>query len=111
MRVAGAESYPLVTIAPVGRRVGMEFTQSDIDSLAQKLAAADLTEGEQAVMDVLVDAAEGEVTGFSTSLSFAPLKPAEFTMFLPNGSPVKPNVNPATTTTRPWIHDGGDTNI
>lgn len=58
----------------------MDFTQDDIDSLAAKLAAADLTEGEQAVMDALVDAAEGDVAGFGTGLpiGFAPLKPAEF---------------------------------
>ena len=56
----------------------MAFTQADIDSLAEKLAAADLTEGEQAVMDALVEAAEGEVAGFGIGLSFAPLKPAEF---------------------------------
>ena len=42
----------------------MDFTQADIESLAEKLAAADLTEGEQAVIDALVDAAEGDVAGF-----------------------------------------------
>ena len=58
----------------------MDFTQGDIDSLAEKLAGAGLTEGERAVMDALVDAATGEVAGFvaNVGLSFAPLKPAEF---------------------------------
>jgi hypothetical protein len=56
----------------------MDFTQADIDALAAKLAAADLTEGEQAVMAAAVDAAEGEVSGFGMGLSFAPLEPAEF---------------------------------
>lgn len=69
----------------------MDFTQADIDSLATKLAAADLTDGEQAVMEALVDAAEGEVGGFSlvVDFRFAPLKPAEFTKFLPDGTPVR----------------------
>lgn len=56
------------------------YTQDDIDSLAAKLAAAELTDGEQAVLYALVHAADGddEVDGFGMGLSFAPLKPAEF---------------------------------
>ena len=42
----------------------MSFTQDDVNSLATKLAAADLSDGEQAVLDALVDAAGGEVAGF-----------------------------------------------
>ena len=53
----------------------MDFTQDDIDSLAAKLAAADLTVGEQAALDALVDAAAGEVAGFGMGFDFAPLRP------------------------------------
>ena len=56
----------------------MEYSQGDIDSLARKLAIADLTDGEIAVLDALVEAAEGEVGGLALGLSFAPLKSAEF---------------------------------
>ena len=56
----------------------MEYSQGDIDSLTTKLTIADLTDGEIAVLDALVEAAEDEVGGFALGLSFAPLKPAEF---------------------------------
>jgi hypothetical protein len=64
----------------------MDITQHDIDSLAAKLAGADLSAGEQAALTALVELAEGtddeEVAGFgfeAGAISFAPLKPAEFT--------------------------------
>ena len=52
----------------------MDHTQADIDSLAEKLAVANLTDGEQAVLDALVDAAEGEVAGFGIGLDFGLLR-------------------------------------
>lgn len=45
----------LVTNAAGRRRVDMEYRQGDIDSLARKRAVADLTNGEIAVLDALVE--------------------------------------------------------
>ena len=61
----------------------MEYSQSDVDSLASKLAGADLSDGEWSVMAALVQAAteesaaEDEVTGFGCGLKigFAELLP------------------------------------
>ncbi len=42
-----------------------DFTTDDIDSLAAKLDDLELTSGERAVLDALLDAAEADVDGFA----------------------------------------------
>lgn len=56
----------------------MNITQQDVDQLAARLNTIDLTDSEQAVLNLLVDQADDDVAGFAAvgdmGLSFKPLR-------------------------------------